>query len=190
MMGGIIWPPVEAAASTPPAKRPRKPLDFISGMVITPVEAVFAMAEPLIVPVKAEEITATKPAPPRTRPATTLETSMTKSLAPEATRNPPNTMKRVILDEDIKAKMPNIPSSLYSERKSTSLSGKLAARKTPGRCSPKNRIYARESRIRIGMTHPETRRERSIAANSRKSPAIQSPKLNCHDWPVTESVSS
>jgi len=42
-------------------------------MVITPVDAVLAIAEPEIVPVNAEEITATKAAPPRNRPATTLE---------------------------------------------------------------------------------------------------------------------
>ena len=47
MIGGISCPPVEDAASTPPAKRPRKPLDFMSGMVITPVEAVLATADPV-----------------------------------------------------------------------------------------------------------------------------------------------
>ena len=59
MIGGISCPPVDAAASTPPAKRPRKPLDFMSGMVITPGEAVLATADPLMGPVKAEDKTAT-----------------------------------------------------------------------------------------------------------------------------------
>ena len=52
MIGGISWPPVEAAASTPAANFGGKPARFISGMVMTPVEAVLATAEPEIVPVR------------------------------------------------------------------------------------------------------------------------------------------
>jgi hypothetical protein len=112
MIGGISCPPVEAAASTPAANLGRNPFDFISGMVITPVEAVLAIADPLIVPVSADESTATNAAPPRVRPATTFDSSITKSLAPEATRKPPKIMKRVMLVEEILARMPNMPSSL------------------------------------------------------------------------------
>ena len=112
MIGGINCPPVEAAASTPPAKRPRKPLDFMSGMVITPVEAVLATADPLMVPVKADDKTATKADPPRILPATTFETSITKSLAPEITRNPPKIMNKVMLEEEMLASIPKRPSSL------------------------------------------------------------------------------
>ena len=112
IIGGISPPPVEAAASTPAANFARKPLDFISGMVMTPVDAVFATAEPLIVPVIAEAITATKAAPPRIRPATSLESSITKSLAPEATRKPPKIMNNVIFVDEIEAKIPSRPSSL------------------------------------------------------------------------------
>ena len=70
MMGGMSWPPVEAAASTPPAKGALNPARFIRGMVMTPVEAVLATAEPEIVPVRPEAMTATMPGPPVMRPAT------------------------------------------------------------------------------------------------------------------------
>ncbi|CAI8364757.1 MAG: Uncharacterised protein [Gammaproteobacteria bacterium] len=112
MIGGINCPPVEAAASIPAAKRPLNPLDFIRGIVITPVDAVFATAEPLIVPVRADDRTATKAAPPLILPATTFDISITKSLAPETTRKPPKIINRAILDEEIFARIPNRPSSL------------------------------------------------------------------------------
>ena len=111
-MGGISCPPVEAAASTPAANFARKPFAFIRGMVITPVEAVLAIAEPEIVPVSADDKTATKAAPPLMRPATILDSSMTKLLAPETTRNPPKIINKVMLTEEIVARTPNMPSSL------------------------------------------------------------------------------
>ena len=112
MIGGISWPPVDEAASTPAANCGRKPLDFIIGIVMTPVEAVFAIAEPEIVPVSAELMTATKAAPPRKRPATILDISMTKSDAPETTRKAPKIMNSVMFDDEIDAMIPNMPSSL------------------------------------------------------------------------------
>ena len=112
MIGGMSCPPVEAAASTPPANCGRKPLDFINGIVMTPVDAVLATAEPEIVPVKAEERTATKAAPPLIRPATILEISITKLLAPDTTRKPPKIINNVMFVTEILARIPNIPSSL------------------------------------------------------------------------------
>ena len=112
MIGGINWPPVEAAASTPAANLGRNPLAFISGMVITPVDAVLATAEPEIVPVKAEDKTATNAAPPLIRPATTFAISITKLLAPETTRKPPKIIKSVMLVDEMLARMPKTPSSL------------------------------------------------------------------------------
>ena len=52
-------PPVEAVASTAPAKRDDSPMLFISGMVKVPVVATLATALPLNEPVSADEITAT-----------------------------------------------------------------------------------------------------------------------------------
>ena len=92
MIGGINWPPVEALASTAPAKGAGKPARFIMGMVMTPVEAVLATALPLMVPVKPEDITATNQGPPCTRPATARLRSITNSPAPERTKNAPKMM--------------------------------------------------------------------------------------------------
>ena len=69
MMGGVTWPPHEALASTAPAKRGLKPTFFISGIVITPVVTVLAMAEPEIMPNRPEETTLTLAGPPEKRPA-------------------------------------------------------------------------------------------------------------------------
>src|SRR6056300_1162972 len=105
MIGGISCPPVDAAASTPAANWGRNPFAFIRGMVITPVDAVFAMADPEMVPVSADDNTATKAAPPLIRPATSLDNSMTKSLAPDTTKKPPKIINNVILVDEIEASM-------------------------------------------------------------------------------------
>ena len=55
---------------------------------------------------------ATKAAPPRKRPATILDISITKSEAPETTRNAPKIMNSVMFDDEIEAMIPNMPSLL------------------------------------------------------------------------------
>ncbi len=112
MIGGIIWPPVDAEASIPAANFERKPFAFIRGIVMIPVDAVFATAEPLIVPVRAEEMTATKAAPPRKRPAMTFANSITKSDAPDTSRKAPKIMNRVMFADEMVVMIPNMPSSL------------------------------------------------------------------------------
>ena len=79
MIGGINWPPVLAADSTPAANRAGNPARFIIGIVITPVDTVLAIAEPEMVPVSPDDTTATRPGPPTTRPATTRAIAITKS---------------------------------------------------------------------------------------------------------------
>ena len=64
MIGGVIWPPALAADSTPPAKCPGYPLFFIFGMVSDPVETVFAIDEPEMVPNSADDTTDTFASPP------------------------------------------------------------------------------------------------------------------------------
>jgi hypothetical protein len=56
--GGMICPPVEAAASTPPAKLGLKPIFLDDGMVNTPVETTLATAVPESEPNRAEAATA------------------------------------------------------------------------------------------------------------------------------------
>ena len=67
MIGGIICPPVEAVASTPPANSGLKPRRFIIGIVITPVPTTFATAEPETVPNRDDAIIAAWAGPPRNR---------------------------------------------------------------------------------------------------------------------------
>ena len=64
MMGGVIWPPALEAASTPPARCPGYPIRFMFGIVKEPVETVFAIEDPEIVPKKAEDTTLTLARPP------------------------------------------------------------------------------------------------------------------------------
>ena len=64
IMGGMIWPPVEVAASTAPANSFENPSRFIMGMVKTPSVTVLATEKPEIVPSRAEETTETFAEPP------------------------------------------------------------------------------------------------------------------------------
>ena len=64
MTGGIICPPEEAAASTPPAKARPKPLFIIIGIVRTPVERTLTTGPPDIVPNIAELTMAAWAGPP------------------------------------------------------------------------------------------------------------------------------
>src|SRR5680860_1437640 len=68
--GGMMTPPVEAAASTAPANCAGYPMRFIIGMVRVPVVRTLAGALPEMVPVIALAMTETLAGPPRKRPAT------------------------------------------------------------------------------------------------------------------------
>ena len=63
--GGMIEPPEEAAASTPPAKTREKPDFIIIGIVRTPVERTFVTGPPVIVPNIADDTIAAWAGPPR-----------------------------------------------------------------------------------------------------------------------------
>jgi hypothetical protein len=93
MMGGIKIPPVEATASTAPAKAGGYPLFFIIGIVNEPVEATFAVAAPESIPKNALVITATFAGPPVLCPAMPKAISLKKSPTPEAFRKDANKMK-------------------------------------------------------------------------------------------------
>ena len=93
MMGGIIWPPVEAAASTAPANSPLYPVSFIIGMVIEPVVTVFPTLEPETMPQSADEMTATFAGPPEAQPTSEFARLMKKFATPVLSRNAPKIMK-------------------------------------------------------------------------------------------------
>ena len=65
MIGGMIDPPEEAAASTPPANTFEKPRFNIIGMVRTPVDNTLTTGPPVMVPNMAEDTTAACAGPPR-----------------------------------------------------------------------------------------------------------------------------
>src|SRR5690554_3134118 len=72
MIGGMICPPVEAAASTAAAKSLSYPVFFIIGIVILPEPTVFATKLQEYIPARALEIPADFDNPPVVRPAMAL----------------------------------------------------------------------------------------------------------------------
>lgn len=101
-------PPVEAVASTAPAKRDDSPMLFISGMVKVPVVATLATALPLNEPVSADEITATWAGPPRRRPAAASARSLNSAVAPLTLRKAPNRINTTMAVEAVDRVMPKI----------------------------------------------------------------------------------
>ena len=93
MMGGMICPPVEAAASIPAACAGLYPSFFIIGMVNEPVVTVFAIALPEIDPIAAEAITEALAGPPRDFPAAAKDKSISIFPAPVTCKNAPNNTK-------------------------------------------------------------------------------------------------
>ena len=96
IIGGMICPPVDEAASTAPANSGRYPVFFIIGMVTEPVVTVLPTEEPETIPHNAEEITATLAGPPDDQPAMRFAKEMKKFAIPVRSRNAPKIMKRTI----------------------------------------------------------------------------------------------
>ena len=92
MIGGMIWPPVEAAASTAPANSPGYPVFFIIGIVTEPVVTVLPTLDPETMPHRALEMTATFAGPPEAEPAMLFAHAMKKSEMPVDSRNAPKMM--------------------------------------------------------------------------------------------------
>src|SRR3546814_11204206 len=84
--GGMIWPPIDEVASTPPAKAERKPNRFIKGMVNWPLATTLATPEPEIVPISADDITQTCAGPPRQEPARPSAKSLNNASIPARSR--------------------------------------------------------------------------------------------------------
>jgi hypothetical protein len=93
MIGGVTCPPQLALASTAPAKRGAKPTFFISGIVITPVVTVLAMALPLIMPNRPELTTLTLAGPPAKRPAAMVARLTNSCPSPVSWAMMPNSTK-------------------------------------------------------------------------------------------------
>ena len=89
IIGGQNCPPVDATASTAAENSFEYPSFFIMGIVIVPVAATFATADPFIIPIKAEARTATFAGPPVVDPIKASEISFTKSEKPLYFKNDP-----------------------------------------------------------------------------------------------------
>ncbi len=93
MTGGMICPPVEAAASTAPAKEPGNPRFLIRGMVTAPVPTTFDTTLPDDMPKTLEAIIAAWAGPPRVPPVARSAMRIITSPAPVPSSKAPNTMK-------------------------------------------------------------------------------------------------
>ena len=96
MMGGMIWPPVDDAASTAAANSGLYPVFFIMGMVTEPVVTVLPTEEPDTMPHSAEEMTATFAAPPDDQPAILLAQAMKNAAIPVRSRNAPKMINKTM----------------------------------------------------------------------------------------------
>ena len=111
--GGMICPPVDAAASTAPANLGRKPVRLIIGMVKTPVVTTLATAAPFMVPKLALPMIAACAGPPRSGPVTAKANLSSVAPAPEASRTAPNRMNTSTIWPTTATGRPNTPSVLY-----------------------------------------------------------------------------
>ena len=106
----MIWPPVEAVASTAAANGGRKPVRFISGMVIGPSTMTLATALPDTVPNRLELTTATLPGPPAVWPVIDSAKSMNSCPVPLFSMNAPNSTNSITYDADTPSVEPKMPS--------------------------------------------------------------------------------
>ena len=88
--GGMICPPVDATASTAAANGGRKPVRFISGIVIGPSTITFATALPETVPNRHDDTIDTLPGPPAVCPVIDIAKSMNSWPVPLRSMNAPN----------------------------------------------------------------------------------------------------
>ena len=93
MIGGMICPPVEATDSTEPASSGLYPVFFIRGIVNTPVLDTLATAEPEIIPIRPEDITAALAGPPTVLSESFIPQSISTPPPPQLAKKHPNTRK-------------------------------------------------------------------------------------------------
>ncbi|MNT60440.1 hypothetical protein D3C72_1980200 [compost metagenome] len=96
MIGGMICPPMDEVASTPPAKAARKPNRFISGMVNWPLATTLATPDPEMVPISAEDSVQTCAGPPRQPPTRPRAKSLNSLIMPARSRKAAKTTKMKI----------------------------------------------------------------------------------------------
>ena len=91
----MICPPVDATASTAAANGGRKPVRFISGIVIGPSTITLATALPETVPNRLDDTIATLPGPPAVCPVIDMAKSMNSCPVPLRSMNEPNSTNSI-----------------------------------------------------------------------------------------------
>ena len=94
MIGGMIWPLVEAATSIAPALTAGMPMRRMTGMVNVPVVTTLAMDEPEIIPVMPEARIAALAGPPLKRPTRAKASDRKYWPAPALSSRAPNRTNR------------------------------------------------------------------------------------------------
>ena len=112
MTGGMICPPVLAAASIAAAKCGRNPARFISGIVKVPVVTTFATALPESEPMNALASAAVIAGAPRVRPAMRAARVISSAPPPAASSTAPNSTNRYTKSALTPSGMPQIPSDV------------------------------------------------------------------------------
>ena len=137
MIGGMIWPPLDAVASIPPAKAGLKPRCLISGIVKVPVPTMLATVLPDIVPNRLEATMAAWAGPPRVRRVARKENFSRVSPAPVPSSITPNRMKISTMLITMLVIVPKMPLLRLYQIFSASWSGaKPEWRRMPGRSAP------------------------------------------------------
>ena len=103
---------------------------------MVPVVATFAMAEPLIIPIRADAITETFAGPPGERPTRVREMSLMNWEKPLYFRNDPNRIKMKTYVAETPLPVPRMPIVSQTSDLITRFSVKAAVPKVPGTKRP------------------------------------------------------
>src|SRR5690554_5879607 len=125
----------------------------MEGMVIAPVEATLAEAEPEIEPINADEITDTLAAPPVRRPAKALAIFMKPRPASPALSTAPKITKIATTLTLTPVNEPHSPFSAMVKVPTRLCVGKPGWPNWPGICCPRN-AYAKAVSATIGSGQP------------------------------------
>ena len=109
MTGGIICPPLLAAASAAPAMWGLSPMRFISGIVNVPVVTTLPEALPDTVPMSALDPTAARPAPARILPNNPRAKFTKNRPAPDSCKNAPRIRNMMMNVAEMTTRKPSTP---------------------------------------------------------------------------------
>lgn len=138
-------------------------------MVIVPVVATLAMAEPLIMPISAEAITATLAGPPGVWPTSVSAMSLMNWENPLYLRNAPKSTNTKIYVAETPAPVPSTPLVSHTSALITRLSVKALVPNVPGMYLPHTAKYDRKISAMMARL-PLARRAASNATTRQTTP--------------------